>query len=112
MNTNLEELDDAVPDQQQAAGFRCPGRYEFNEYFIFWNSNARRAFSFTAATRFGTFYDGYKHNYSGGSSLRLNAHLNASLNVQINVIYALDGRLSRRPDHRPRQLSTSRHGCS
>ena len=63
-----------------------PGRYEFNEYFIFWNTNAASRVSFNNRYSIGEFYDGYRRSYTFGPSVRLNEHFNASVNLQINDI--------------------------
>jgi len=63
-----------------------PGRYEFNEYFIFWNTNSAAPVSFNNRYSTGKFYDGHRRAYTIGPSLRLNKNINASLNLQINDI--------------------------
>jgi hypothetical protein len=63
-----------------------PGRYEFNEYFIFWNTNAAARVSLNSRYSIGDFYDGYRRSYTFGPSVRVNEHFNASLNLQINDI--------------------------
>ena len=39
-----------------------PGRYEFNEYFIFWNTNGAARVSFNNRYSIGQFYDGYRRS--------------------------------------------------
>ena len=63
-----------------------PGRYEFNEYFIFWNTNGAARVSFNNRYSIGEFYDGYRRAYTVGPSVRLNENFNASLNLAINDI--------------------------
>jgi hypothetical protein len=55
-----------------------PGRYEFNEYFIFWNTNAASRVSVNSRYTIGPFYGGYRRAYTVTPSLRLNAHFNAA----------------------------------
>ena len=63
-----------------------PGRYEFNEYFVFWNTNSSAKVSFNNRYSTGRFFDGYRHGYTFGPSVRLTKNFNASLNLQINDI--------------------------
>jgi hypothetical protein len=63
-----------------------PGRYEFKEYFIFWNTNSAARLSFNNRYSIGRFYDGYRRSYTFGPSVRLNEHFNASVNLAINDI--------------------------
>ena len=64
-----------------------PGRYEFVEYFAFWNTTTSAApVSFNVRYGFGPFYDGYLRNLAFGPVLRLNEHFNASLNLQVNDV--------------------------
>ena len=63
-----------------------PDRYEFNEFFIFWNTNAARRLSFNNRYSTGRFYDGHRRSYTIGPSLRLNENFNASVNLQINDV--------------------------
>ena len=68
-----------------------PGRYEFNEYFMFWNTNSAARVSFNNRYSIGRFYDGYRRAYTFGPSVRLNENFNASLNLQINDIVVSTG---------------------
>ena len=68
-----------------------PGRYEFNEYFIFWNTNSAARVSFNNRYSIGRFYDGYRRAYTFGPSVRLNENFNASLNLAINDIELSSG---------------------
>jgi hypothetical protein len=63
-----------------------PGRYEFNEYFVFWNTNSAARVSFNNRYSIGEFYDGYRRAYTFGPSVRLNENFNASVNLAINDI--------------------------
>ena len=71
-----------------------PGRYEFNEYFVFWNTNAAARVAFNNRYSIGEFYDGYRRSYTFGPSVRLNEHFNASLNLQINDISLSTGQFT------------------
>jgi hypothetical protein len=63
-----------------------PGRYQFNEYFAFWNTNNSARVSLNTRYNIGPFYDGYRRTYNVGPSVRLNENFNASVNLQINDI--------------------------
>ena len=67
-NTNLEVLTAPFPINSNRGISIAPGRYEFDEDFILWNSNRAARVSFTGRYALGTFYDGYKHNYSAGTA--------------------------------------------
>jgi hypothetical protein len=86
VNTNREEVR-APFTINTARGIRVnPGRYEFNEYFIFWNTNSAARVSLNSRYSIGPFYDGYRRAYTLGPSLRLNENFNLAFNVQINDI--------------------------
>ena len=68
-----------------------PGRYEFNEHFIFWNTNSAARFSLNTRYSIGRFYDGYRRGYTVGPSVRLNEHFNAALSLQVNDIEVSTG---------------------
>jgi hypothetical protein len=86
INTNVEVVRDPFPINT-ARGVRVnPGRYEFNEYFIFWNTNSAARLSVNSRYSTGNFYDGYRTSYILGPAVRLNENLNASVNVQINDV--------------------------
>ena len=75
-----------------ARGIRVnPGRYSFNEYFIFWNTSGAALVSFNSRFSIGEFYDGYRRGYTFGPSVRLNENFNASFNVQVNDIEVSGG---------------------
>jgi hypothetical protein len=63
-----------------------PGRYDFAEYFGFWNTSSAKMVSVNSRYAIGPFYDGYRRAYTIGPSVRLNQHFNASLNIQVNDI--------------------------
>jgi hypothetical protein len=90
-NTNLEDLAAPFTINANRRISIAPGRYAFDEYFGLWNSNRAARVSFTARYGVGTFYDGYKHSYSGGTALRVNARLNTSVNWSRNVIALTQG---------------------
>ena len=68
-----------------------PGRYEFNEWFVLWNTNSAAPFSFNSRYSIGDFYDGYRRGYTLGPTVRVNEHFNASLGVQVNDIELSNG---------------------
>jgi uncharacterized protein DUF5916/cellulose/xylan binding protein with CBM9 domain len=86
INTNLEEVRTPFTINS-ARGVRVnPGRYEFNEYFIFWNTNSAARVSLNSRYSIGPFYDGYRRAYTLGPAVRLNENFNVAFNVQINDI--------------------------
>jgi hypothetical protein len=86
VNTNVEFV--RTPFAINAArGVRVqPGRYEFSEYFIFWNTNAAARVSFQNRYSQGEFYDGTRRSYGWGPAVRLNENFNASLVLQIQDV--------------------------
>jgi hypothetical protein len=90
-NTNLEELTTPFSINANRGIAIAPGRYMYDEDFVLVNSNRAARVSFTGRYGVGTFYDGYKHTYSGGTALRVNARLNAGLNWSRNVISLSQG---------------------
>jgi hypothetical protein len=86
VNTNQEEVR-APFTINSTRGVRVnPGHYEFNEYFVFWNTNSAAPVSLNSRYSIGTFYDGYRRAYTLGPALRLNENFNVAFNVQINDI--------------------------
>src|SRR6185503_9331250 len=85
-NPNVEVIDEPFTINSRRRVFVAPGRYEFKEYFIFYNGNSSARFYPNLRYSNGEFYDGYRRNYLFGGTLRLNEHLNLSLNDQINDI--------------------------
>lgn len=85
-NTNVEEVRTPFTINS-ARGIRvAPGRYEFDEYFIFWNTNSAARVSVNSRFSTGMFYGGYRRSYTVGPSLRLNERFNVSANIQVNDI--------------------------
>jgi hypothetical protein len=86
LNPNVEEIR-APFTINSSRGVRVnPGRYEFDEWFLLWNSNAAAPFSFNSRLSIGDFYDGTRRGYTFGPSVRVSEHLNASVNLQVNDI--------------------------
>jgi hypothetical protein len=86
INTNREEVRSPF-SVNTVRGVRVnPGSYEFNEYFIFWNTNNAARVSLNSRYSTGAFYDGYRRAYMLGPALRLNENFNVAFNVQINDI--------------------------
>lgn len=86
VNPNVEVIRTPFTINSSRAIVVNPGRYEFNEYFLLWNSNNSAKFSFTSRYSNGEFYDGYRHGYSFGPTIRPNEKLNTSVSLQINDI--------------------------
>jgi hypothetical protein len=86
VNPNLEEIREPFTINS-AHGIRVgPGRYTYNEFFAFWNTDASAPLSFNNRYSVGRFYDGNRRAYTFGPSVRLNENFNASVNLQINDI--------------------------
>ncbi len=91
VNPQIEDIEETF-SLSTSRGVRVhPGRYEFSEYFLFYNSSNARTFSVNTQYRTGPFYDGYRRNFSFGPSLRLNENLNMSVNLSLNDISVSTG---------------------
>jgi hypothetical protein len=86
INTNVEEVRRPFTVNSARGISVNPGHYEFNEYFIFWNTNAAARLSLNSRFSTGAFYDGYRRAYSVGPAGRVNEHFNMAVNVQVNDI--------------------------
>jgi len=86
VNPNVEEIRAPFTINTARSVSVNPGRYEFNEWFLLWNSNSSARFSFTSRLSLGDFYDGRRRGYSIGPSLRASEHFNASINLQVNDV--------------------------
>jgi hypothetical protein len=86
VNPNVEEVREPFTINSARGVQVNPGRYEFNEYFVTWNTNSAARVSFTSRYSNGRFYDGYRRGYSFGPTLRPNANLNTSVSIQVNDI--------------------------
>ena len=65
VNPNVEVIRRRSRSTAAAASTSTPGRYEFNEYFVLANTNARGAVLVQPALlASATFYDGYRRNYT------------------------------------------------
>ena len=86
VNPNTEVVRTPFP-VNTARGIRVnPGRYQFNEYFIFWNTNSAARVSVNSRFSTGEFYDGYRRGYTVSPTVRLNEHFNVAMGVQINDV--------------------------
>jgi len=90
VNPNVEEIRAPFTINASRGVAVQPGRYEFNEYFVLWNTNPSARFSFTSRYSNGEFYDGYRRGYNFGPTFRPNERFNASVSMQVNDI-ALSG---------------------
>ena len=86
VNSNVEEVRTPFTINTARGVQVNPGRYEFKEYFVFWNTNSAARVSVNSRYSTGEFYDGYRRSYTVGPSLRWNENLNIAFNVQINDI--------------------------
>ena len=86
VNPNVEVIRTSFPINSRRNIRITPGRYEFNENFVLWRSNAAAPVSVTGRYSVGDFYDGYKHGYELGATVRANEHFNVSGNLSYNDI--------------------------
>jgi hypothetical protein len=86
INPNIEVITSPFTINSRRNIQVLPGRYEFNEYFLLANSNAAAPLAFNTRYSVGEFYDGYRHGYTVGTTVRANEHFNVSGTVQFNDI--------------------------
>lgn len=86
LNTNVEVIRTPFTINSARGITVNPGRYEFNEWFIFWNTNSAARVSVNTRFSTGGFYDGHRQAYTVGPQVRLNEHFNAAVNVQIQDV--------------------------
>src|SRR5918994_3518271 len=86
VNPNVEVIRRPFPINSRRNINVLPGRYEFNENFVLWRTNASAPVSFTGRYSIGDFYDGYRRGYELGTSVRANEHFNVAGNVAFNDI--------------------------
>jgi len=67
------------------------GTYDMPEYFFFFRPDASKRYGPAFRIGLGSFYTGYKHNYTFNQSLRINHHFNAALNFTHNNISLAEG---------------------
>jgi hypothetical protein len=91
VNPNVEVIRRPFPINSRRNIQVMPGRYEFNENFVLWRTNAAAPVSFTGRYSTGAFYDGYRRNYEFGSTVRANEHFNVSGNLAFNDIELSQG---------------------
>ena len=71
-----------------------PGQYDYTEWFAIWRTNAAAPFSMIGRWAIGTFYDGDKHNYELGGTMKVKSRFTGSLNVAYNRIDLRAGQYS------------------
>lgn len=86
VNPNVEVIREAFPISRSRGIFVQPGRYEFNENFVLWNSNSSKMISVNTRVGSGDFYDGSRRSYTFGTTLRPSAHLNLSVSASHNDV--------------------------
>ena len=87
VNPNVEDVRSPFTINSSRGVRVNPGRYEFNEYFIFWNTNSAARVSFNSRYSIGRVLRRLPPRRTPfGPSVRLNENFNASLNLQINDI--------------------------
>jgi hypothetical protein len=91
VNPNTEDLVDPFEISTNPEVDIQPGRYDFNEKFVLFDTNPAAPFSLLGRYGFGDFYDGYKRGYQIGGTIRPNAHFNVSLTVSINDVDLPEG---------------------
>jgi hypothetical protein len=63
-----------------------PGRYAYNEWFVYLRGDTSARFSPNLRIGTGGFYDGHRNNYEVGGTARVNERFNASLALSRSVI--------------------------
>ena len=91
VNASTEVLTSAFTINSTRKVTIAPGRYDYNEYFIGWRGDRSAAISLNWRYSVGDFYDGYKHSYQVGPTVRISARLNAGLSWTRNVIALATG---------------------
>jgi hypothetical protein len=86
INPNVEVIRASFPINSRRNIRIGPGRYEFNEHFVVWRTNAAAPIAVNGRYSIGDFYDGYRRGYELGGTVRANEHLNLSGNVSYNDI--------------------------
>lgn len=86
VNPNVEVIRKPFPINSRRNIHILPGRYEFNENFVLWRTNASAPLSFNGRYTTGDFYDGYRRGYEFGTTVRANQHFNLSGSVGFNDI--------------------------
>jgi hypothetical protein len=91
VNPNVEVIREAFPINARRNINVLPGRYEFNENFVLFRTNAAAPLSLTGRYSNGEFYDGYRRGYEFGTTVRANEHFNVSGNIALNDIELSQG---------------------
>lgn len=86
VNPNVEVIRTPFPINSRRNIRITPGRYEFNENFVMWRTNASAPLAFNGRYSVGDFYNGYRRAYEFGTTVRANQHFNVSGNVSFNDI--------------------------
>ena len=86
LNTNVEQIRNPFTINAARRVRVNPGRYEFDEWFVFWNTNAAARVAFNNRFSVGDFYDGTRRAFTFGPSVRLSGNFNASLGVQVQDV--------------------------
>jgi hypothetical protein len=86
VNTNVEVIRTPFTLNTARGARILPGRYEYNEYFIYYRTSGAARLASGLRYSIGPFYDGYRRSYAFGPEFRPNEKLNATLTVQLNDI--------------------------
>jgi hypothetical protein len=86
VNPNTEVIREPFTINSRRGISVAPGRYSFNENFVLVNTNASAPLSFNLRYSVGDFYDGYRHGYNIGATVRTSEHLNFSGSIAVNDI--------------------------
>ncbi len=86
VNANSEVLTQVFTINSGRGVTIAPGRYDFNEYFVTMRGDRSATLSFGGRYGVGDFYDGYKHSYQIGPTLRVSSRLNTTVTWARNVI--------------------------
>jgi len=86
VNPNIEILLNPFVINTRRGISIAPGRYEFSEYFLLFNTDRSARLAFNGRYSNGEFYDGYKRGYTLGVDARVNEQLNVSASLSTNDV--------------------------
>ena len=84
INVNVEQLTAPFVLNRRRNIVLPPGRYEFDEFFVWYQPDPSATVGFTGRFAAGEFYSGTTQSYRGGATLRPSEHLNIQTTVTHN----------------------------
>ena len=86
VNTNLEIIRTPFVLNGARGAKIQDGRYEYNEYFVWYRTNGASRLGSSLRYGIGRFYGGYRRSYAWGPEFRPNEKMNATVTLQLNDI--------------------------